>query len=162
MSQSFCLCHQRASVCISVPLLRHFLDDGVDELLVVLLKIPAGGVEEVYIDVTASTAAGTQEIFLVEVFSATAEILPPLDNTTSIIIDQPANLELVYELYGVIDGAVGYGQQFAMVVDLLNNGTAPTADGIYSVTTGGVELGDNYTPVGSMAGGSILYFLLSS
>ena len=78
------------------------------------------------------------------------EVLAPVDNSAHIIIDMPADLNLIFDLIGVNRGIINPGYEFTLAVELHNNGSEETSPVQYEILTNGVDFGDKYFPEGAI------------
>lgn len=113
-----------------------------------LLSVEANDTVEVYFDVIASQQPNSGEKFWVEILSTGIGQSLPHDNFTWVIIERPAELEFVYNLFGVEEGLTYQGENFTLTVGLRNSGDAAVSAGTYILTTGGVDFGAEETITG--------------
>lgn len=151
----------RAATMVTVRLRTGGSSVLVDSV-VVLDSIPAHDTADVYFNVTAATASTASETFTASVTTASAEVLPALDNTAAITIQTPADLRLNCSLTGLTGDYVRVGQRFAMLVSLNNSGEASISQALFRMRTGGVSLGVPDPLLGSLVADSTVNLLLTA
>ncbi|MEW5995846.1 MAG: hypothetical protein AB1744_15830, partial [Candidatus Zixiibacteriota bacterium] len=118
---------------------------------IVVSSITAHDTVGVIFDVLAAPQPDPSEQFRVDILNADIPQLPPLDNTALILIERPAELELVYELVGADDTLVCTGQEFGLSITLRNLGDAAASTGAFQLSTGGVDFGIDDPTIGSIS-----------
>ncbi|MBU8932737.1 MAG: hypothetical protein KOO62_01900 [candidate division Zixibacteria bacterium] len=103
---------------------------------------------ELIFDIIAADQPVVAEIFRVAVASPHVGADDPIDDMATAVIETPAQLVLNYSLVGVENSLVDQDQAFSLIIELVNEGQAATTDGEYLLTTGGIDLGDGYSPTG--------------
>ena len=130
--------------------------------------IAGGGDTLVYFDVVASSDSNHAEVFRVEVAPFSVNHTLPDDNVAMAIVQRPAELAVTLLLVGVEqvnegqvnEGHVNVGEEFDIIVGLINNGDGDATQGRFRFNTNGVYLGlpgdsmitEEVVPVGSIRG----------
>ena len=130
--------------------------------VIVLDSIPAQDTVDVFFAVTAALLSNASETFTASVTTASAEVLPALDNTAAITIQTPADLSLNCTLTGLTGGYVSVGQRFSLVVTLNNSGEAEISQALFRLRTNGVDLGVPDPLLGSLVADSSVNLLLTA
>ena len=124
------------------PFELQMVSDGTSEFnsMLALDGVPGGDTAEVFFDVTAGSTSAT-EIFRVDIATLGINELPPLDNIAIATVQQPASIELTYQLVGAQNGFVNINETFSVIVGLENAGEADASAGVFEVSTNGDDLG---------------------
>ncbi len=123
-----------------------------------LVSIPANDSIEVRYQVTAASEMNDNEVFTLEILSTNVNILNPVDNIASVIIEAPVNIELNHNLFNVHNGVVSRGSKFSIAIELKNLGTAQATSGFFELNTFGTDLGREYQPLGEIAVNEYIIF----
>jgi len=105
------------------------------------LVLPALTVLDTSLSLVAPFYSAPSIIYKAVMEAPGAEILPELDNTVSITVQSPADIELEYSLLGTFNGYVDFDQTFYIAARLKNNGEAAAGPGEVSLVTGGHDFG---------------------
>jgi hypothetical protein len=152
---------ERAATSVTVRLHTEGGSQLVDSV-VVLDSISARDTVEVLFAVTAAAVSTASETFMATVTTASAEVLPPLDNSATVTIQTPADLRLNCSLSGLTGGYVRVGQRFALLVSLNNSGEAAISEVLFRMRTNGVNLGVPNPLLGSLVADSTVNLLLTA
>ena len=117
---------------------------------------------EVVFEVTASEQATAAELFQVGVATGEVDVLPAIDNMTLIQIETPAMLAIEWEVLGLGGGIIGTGDEFSLIVEVVNQGQATTSNGEYLLTADGVDFGLGDSLRGVFVVGEHLNFALQA
>jgi len=122
------------------------------------ILVPAGDTVTAMFDVTAASVPNEQELFTVDIVPNGVFPLPPVNHMVLVVIEQPAELVLEYNLFGLKNNAIDRGAEFSMGVRLTNLGTGRASTVDYILTTGGVNFGDAHFDSGPIPVGDYLVF----
>ncbi|MCD6248814.1 MAG: hypothetical protein J7J98_00610 [candidate division Zixibacteria bacterium] len=128
--------------------------------------IASGGDTLVYFDVVASSDSNHAEVFRVEVAPFSVNHTLPDDNVAMAIVQRPAELAVSHLLVGTDKGHVNVGEEFDLIIGLVNTGDGDATHGRFRFNTNGVCVylglpGDSMIieeviPVGSIRGVSFI------
>ena len=128
-----------------------------DPILTVDYIPPTDTAEFIY-DVTAAGTPSAAELFRVDIATVGVNELAPVDNIAIATIQTPANLAVGLVLRGAEGGYVNIGDDFDLIIVLINYGQGQVTTGRYRVYTNGVDLGlpgGVFEVEGTMAAGSV-------
>jgi hypothetical protein len=123
-----------------------------------VVSLPAGDTVTVLFDVTAASVPTEQEMLTVDIVPNSIFPLPPVNHTALLIVEQPAELVLEYDLFGLKNSVIDRGAEFSLGVRLSNLGTGSASAVDYVLFTGDVNFGDEYPDSGPIHVGDYLVF----
>ncbi len=104
--------------------------------------IPGDSTIEVRYDVVASAVPNPSEIFRIDISSLGVNQLPPVDNIALANVQEPALLSVSHILIGADQGYLTIGQDFSVVLSIVNTGEADAGNGTFRISTNGLDLGN--------------------
>ncbi len=104
--------------------------------------IPGDDTIEVRFDVIAAGMSNPSEIFRIDISSLGVNQLPPVDNIALANVQEPALLSVSHILIGGDQGYLTIGQEFSVVLSIVNTGESGAGDGTFVITTNGLDLGN--------------------
>jgi len=104
-------------------------------------SISAYEIMEVFFEPVAAAEPNPEEVFQVNIISEDLAQLPPIDNTSTVVIERPASLRLTRTMLGAETGFVDHGAAFSMLVTITNEGDAEVSPGVFRLTSNGIDLG---------------------
>lgn len=116
----------------------------------VIQFIDANSEADLAIDVVAEQQPNPGEVFRLLLTTDGINELPAEDDVAFAIVETPASLHLTYNLFGTLNGVVGYGQTFSVSIELNNTGQSTVTEATYLLTTDGVSFGIPDTIGGSL------------
>jgi hypothetical protein len=103
--------------------------------------VPGNDTVVVFFDLTASDSANQSEIFRVEITTPTVNDSTAKDNIALAIIQEPALLTIGHLLLGADHGYVSIGDDFSVVINIVNSGQAEVGSGTFEITAHGQAVG---------------------
>jgi len=105
------------------------------------LTVTAGSNHQVGLVLTAPELPHAAHVYKAVVRAPNATVLPAEDDVAAVVVQTPAEIELLYVLTNTYEGFVDFGQSFGIAVQLRNEGEAEVGFGEVSLLSGGIDFG---------------------